>query len=124
MEMVVVARVGTRFEADLLAAKLGAHGVLWEIRSRQLLPTTHPIGSLDLLVPAGERELAAEILAPDELPVLDDQGRTVTVGPRAGLTPAMKGLRVALALGLLVPIAVALVLWVADALRFLDVVRS
>jgi hypothetical protein len=36
----------------------------------------------------------------------------------------MKGLRVALALGLLVPIAVALVLWVADALRFLDVVRS
>jgi hypothetical protein len=124
MEMVVVARVGTRFEADLLAAKLGAHGVLWEIRSRQQLPTTHPIGSLDLLVPAGERELAAEILAPDELPVLDDQGRTVTAGPRPGLTPAMKGLRVALALGLLVPIAVALVLWVADALRFLDVVRS
>jgi hypothetical protein len=35
----------------------------------------------------------------------------------------MRSLRLLLAAGLLVPAAVFLVLWVADALRFLDVVR-
>jgi hypothetical protein len=123
--MVVVATVNTRFEAELLAAKLGAHGVLWAIRSRELVPTTHPIGFLDVMVPEEERELAQEVLAPDELPVIAEDGTTVP--PRAPgptpLTPAMRSLRIMLALGLLVPLGVFLALWVADALRFLDVVR-
>lgn len=126
MEMVVVATVGTRFEAELLAAKLGAHGVLWEIRSRQLLPAiAYPLGALDVMVPAHEREDAEAVLAVDELPVLDEQGRTVEVAdrPRPALSPAVRGLRVVLALSLLVPVVVALVLWLADAVRFLDVVR-
>lgn len=123
--MVVVATVNTRFEAELLAAKLGAHGVLWEIRSRELVPTTHPIGFLDVMVPVEERELAQEVLAPDELPVIADDGTTVPPRPpgRTPLTPAMRTLRIMLALGLLVPVGVFLALWVADALRFLDVVR-
>lgn len=125
MEMVVVATVGSRFEAELLAAKLGAHGLLWEIRSRQLLPPiAYPFGALDVMVPAEEREDAEAVLAPDELPVLDDDGRTVELpAGHTPLSPTLKLLRVALALALLVPAAVALALWAASALRFLDVVR-
>ncbi len=123
--MVVVATVGTRFEADLLAAKLGAHGVLWEIRSRELVPVTHPIGFLDVMVPVDERWAAEEVLAPDELPVIQDDGTTrPPPSARAGvLTPAMRSLRLLLAVALLVPVGTFLALWVADALRFLDVVR-
>ncbi len=123
--MVVVATVSTRFEAELLAAKLGAHGVLWEIRSRELVPVTHPIGFLDVMVPTDERSLAEQVLAPDELPVMRDDGTTAPAPAprRAVLTPAMRSLRVFLALGLAVPVGVFLALWVADALRFLDVVR-
>ncbi len=126
MEMVVVATVGSRFEAELLAAKLGAHGLLWEIRSRQLLPPiAYPFGALDVMVPADERADAEAVLAPDELPVMDDEGRTVEVLDvgHTPLSPTLKALRVALALALLVPAAVALALWAASALRFFDVVR-
>ena len=69
------------------------------------------------------------MLAPDELPVMHDDGTTATIEPappalsRQRLTPAMRGLRAMLALGLLVPVVVFLALWLADALRFLDVVR-
>jgi hypothetical protein len=127
MEMVVVATVGTRFEAELLAAKLGAHGLLWEIRSRQLLPAiAYPFGALDVMVPAHERQDAEEVLAADELPVTDDAGRTVDVAalPRRALSPAVRVLRVLLAVSVLVPVAVALALWLGNAVRFLDVVRG
>jgi len=123
--MVVVATVSTRFEAEMLAAKLGAHGVLWEIRSRELVPTTHPIGFLDVMVPVDEREVAQDVLAPDELPVMRADG-TTDESPRAHgprLTPAMRTLRLMLAAGLIIPVAVFLMLWLADALRFLDVVH-
>ncbi|MFM7068099.1 MAG: hypothetical protein ACKOYM_01440 [Actinomycetes bacterium] len=65
MDMVVVATVGTRFEADMIAAKLGSIGILWEIRSRQLVDATHPIGSIDVLVPVGEAADAVAALEPD-----------------------------------------------------------
>lgn len=123
--MLVIATVSTRFEAELLAAKLGAHGVLWEIRSRELVPVTHPIGFLDVMVPIDEKEMAEEVLAPDELPIMRDDGTTAPAQAprRAQLTPAMRSLRLFLALGLAVPIGVFLALWAAAALRFLDVVR-
>ncbi|MFZ4517607.1 MAG: hypothetical protein ACOYOP_04425 [Microthrixaceae bacterium] len=126
MEMVVVATVGSRFEAEVLAAKLGAHGLLWEIRSRQLLPPiAYPFGALDVMVPAEEKADAEAVLAPDELPVIDDEGRTVDVRDvgHTPLSPTLRALRVALGLALLVPAVVALALWAADALKFFDVVR-
>jgi len=114
--MVVVAAASTRFEAELYAAKLGAHGVLWQIRSRELVPTTHPIGWLEVLVPEAEAEDAAEVLAVDEDALGAPDGRR-------RLTPAVRTMRVALAAGLAVPVGVTLVAWAADALRYLDVVR-
>jgi hypothetical protein len=123
--MVVVATVSTRFEADMLAAKLGAHGVLWEVRSRELVPVSHPIGFLDVMVPVEEEEQALEVLAPDALPVMRADGTTDEDHrpTRPPLSPTLRTLRVALAAGLFVPLGVFLALWVADALRFLDVVR-
>jgi hypothetical protein len=117
MRMVVVASASTRFEADLYAAKLGAHGVLWEIRSRELVPTTHPIGWLEVLVPAEEAEEAAEVLSIDEGGVADGQS------PRARLSPAVRTMRWALGAALAVPIAVTVAAWATNALRLLDVVR-
>lgn len=124
----MVRTVGTRFEAELLAAKLGAHGVLWQIRSRQLVATTHPIGFLDVLVPADEVDVAEEVLSPDELPVLRDDGTTVPPEelagrPRRVLSPGLRTLRILLGAGLLLAVAVFLGGWLADLLRFLDVVR-
>jgi hypothetical protein len=104
MRMVVVASASTRFEADLYAAKLGAHGVLWQIRSRELVPTTHPIGWL-------------EVLSIDEGGIAD--GRS----PRARLSPAVRTMRWALGAALAVPIAVTVAAWATNALRLLDVVR-
>lgn len=125
MDMIVVATVNTRFEAEILAAKLGAHGVLWEIRSRELVPVSHPIGFLDVMVPVNERDLAQEVLAPDALPVMRADGTTDDdhQPARAPLNPTLRTLRVMLAAGLFIPLGVFLALWVADALRFLDVVR-
>ena len=117
MRMVVVASASTRFEADLYAAKLGAHGVLWQIRSRELVPTTHPIGWLEVLVPADEAEEAAEVLSIDEGGLAD--GRS----PRARLTPAVRTMRWALGAALVVPLGVAVAAWATNALRLLDVVR-
>jgi hypothetical protein len=123
--MIVVATVSTRFEADMLAAKLGAHGVLWEIRSRELVPVSHPIGFLDVMVPAGEEDAAREVLSPDALPVIRPDGTTVEDHrpERPPLNPTLRTLRIMLAAGLLVPVGVFLALWVADALKFLDVVH-
>jgi hypothetical protein len=121
--MVVVRSVATRFEAELIGAKLGAHGVLWEIRSRQLVTTTHPIGWLQVLVPAEELDDAEEVLAPD--PEADaDLGVDRDVPPqRPRLTPAMQLLRVLLGIGLLLPLSVLAVLFVSQVVRLVDVTR-
>lgn len=108
MEMVVVATVGNRFEAELLAAKLGAMGVLWEIRSRQLVDTTHPIGAIEVLVPRDEEDTAREVLEPDP----DWDGPS----PRPAMAPGLRVLRAALALAFLLPLTVVLYLWLVDVL--------
>jgi len=121
--MVVVRTVGTRFEAELLAAKLGAHGVLWQIRDRRLVPTTHPIGFLEVMVPREELEVAEEVLSPESTD--DDRSGDEAAVAASGRvhTPAVRTLRVLLALAL-AGAAIAFVGgWLLDLLRFLDVVR-
>ncbi len=63
--MVVVDTVSTRFEADLLAAKLGANGILWEVRGGFQRMLMYPVGPLDVLVPVEEEEEARLVLSPD-----------------------------------------------------------
>ena len=114
--MVVVATVGTRFEAELLAAKLGAMGILWEIRSRRLVETTYPIGSIEVLVPADDADDARELLEPEDA-VEDDGGEPLVRRP---LGLRLRALRIALGVAFLLPLAVYLVLW---AQNLFDVVR-
>jgi hypothetical protein len=65
--MVVIDTVGSRFEANLLAAKLGANGHLWQLRSNypSIYTGERPFGGIDLLVPADEAEEARLVLAAD-----------------------------------------------------------
>ena len=67
MEMVVIDTVGSRFEANLLAAKLGANGLLWQLRTNYPGAYTgeRPFGGIELLVPADEEAEALLVLAPD-----------------------------------------------------------
>jgi hypothetical protein len=59
--MVPVALATTGFEAKLLAALLGAEGVVWELRGDVDGP--YPVGGIEVLVPTDEAARAEEILA-------------------------------------------------------------
>ena len=64
--MVVIDTVGSRFEANLLTAKLGANGHLWQLRRSD--PSIYTgraagFGGIDVLVPADEAEEARLVLA-------------------------------------------------------------
>jgi hypothetical protein len=67
MDMVVIDTVGSRFEADLLAAKLGANGVLWQLRSNYPGAYTgeRPFGGIDILVPVEEVDEARAVISAD-----------------------------------------------------------
>ena len=112
VNMVVVARVGTRFEAELLAAKLGSMGILWEIRSRRLVEITYPIGSIEVLVPEEEADDARELLTPEP-----DEDQP---GPRPRLSTGMKALRLSLALSFLLPLGIVLFLWMQSVLDIVE----
>jgi len=63
--MVVIDTVGSRFEANLLTAKLGANGHLWQLRSNypSIYTGERPFGGIDVLVPADEADEARLVLA-------------------------------------------------------------
>ena len=106
--MVVLATVGNRFEADMLAAKLGANGILWQVRSRQLIATTHPIGSIDVLVPSEELFTAQQLIEPDD----DWDGPS----PRRSMPAHLRLLQIGLAAAFVLPLCVVLFLWLQDVL--------
>lgn len=58
--MVRVATCGDAFEARLLAARLGAEGVVWSLRGAHDGPLA--LGSVDVLVDVDDLELARELL--------------------------------------------------------------
>ncbi len=64
--MVPVATVTSSFEARLLAARLGAEGVLWELRPPVDGP--YPVSPVQVLVAATDEALARELLVVDPLP--------------------------------------------------------
>lgn len=60
--MVRVATAADVFEAKLLAARLGAEGILWEFRGN--VDGMYPIGPFDVLVEPGQLETARLLLDP------------------------------------------------------------
>jgi len=63
--MVLVATVPTVFEAQLLAARLGAEGLLWQLRGNVGGP--YPVGPVHVLVAEGDLRAAQELLLADEV---------------------------------------------------------
>jgi len=80
--MVRVATASGPFEAKLLAARLGADGIVWELRGGA--DSIYPMGPIDVLVAADDADVARVLLAPDDEepgPEPDDVA-TVHHGPR------------------------------------------
>lgn len=63
--MVVLTAVPTPFEAQVLAARLGADGILWQLRS--LVGAPYNIGGVEVLVPANQLAEARDLLLVDEV---------------------------------------------------------
>ena len=69
--MVPVCRVRDQFEAQVLLARLGAAGVVAQLRGAGV-DTVYPMGSIEVLVPEEELSFATELLGD----VADDQAPT------------------------------------------------
>lgn len=70
MMPLVQARSG--FEAKVLTARLGAEGIIWQVRGG-LLDSVYPVGQVEILVAADDMERARELLLVDEVEAaLDD----------------------------------------------------
>jgi len=68
MRMVPLATTRSAFEAQVLAARLGSEGILWQVRGGGA-DAMYPIGSVDVLVAADDLERACEVLG-----ALDEEG--------------------------------------------------
>ena len=63
--MVPVASTPDHFEARVIAARLGAEGIVWELRGGVDGP--YPVGKVDVLVDSEDYEAARELLLADEV---------------------------------------------------------
>ena len=71
--MVRLATVQSGFEAKVMAARLGAEGIVWELRGAVDGP--YPMGPVTVLVEEGELDVARELLLVDEVEASFDAGR-------------------------------------------------
>lgn len=58
--MIHLTTAPTAFEAKLVAARLGAAGVLWELRGN--VDSVYPVGQVEVLVEGAEADFARELL--------------------------------------------------------------
>jgi len=65
VRMVHLATLSDGFEAKCLAARLGAEGVLWQLRGA--VDGVYPLGTIDLLVAADDLDVAEDVLSCIEL---------------------------------------------------------
>ena len=63
--MVTVATTPNSFEARVIAARLGAEGIVWELRGGSDGP--YPVGQFEVLVGREDYEVARELLLADEV---------------------------------------------------------
>jgi hypothetical protein len=83
--MVPLACELSAFEARLLAARLGADGVVWELRG---CDSVYPVGWVDVLVSAADLEHAQELLLLDEIESVFDDDEDLADGPMDGVDRA------------------------------------
>jgi hypothetical protein len=77
MVPLVTARSG--FEARVLAARLGAEGIVWQLRGGSV-DSVYPVGAVDVLVAADDLDRAQELLSADDssAPSAEDDGTSRT----------------------------------------------
>jgi hypothetical protein len=81
--MVPIATAADPFEAKLLAARLGAEGIVWELRGN--VDGVYPIGPFEVLVEADAAGAAWDLLGDRSAPAAsgaDTDAETVTAAPR------------------------------------------
>jgi hypothetical protein len=66
LHMVPIATTRSGFEARVLAARLGAEGILWQLRGGGS-DGVYPVGDVEVLVATDDLERAREMLAADGL---------------------------------------------------------
>jgi hypothetical protein len=65
LSMVPLATTRSGFEAKVLAARLGAEGIVWQIRGGS--DGVYPVGAVEVLVRRDDLEQARELLLVDEV---------------------------------------------------------
>jgi hypothetical protein len=63
--MVPLASTRSPFEAQVLAARLGADGIVWQLRGGGA-DSMYPVGAIDILVSEEDLDRARELLSGDE----------------------------------------------------------
>jgi hypothetical protein len=75
--MVRLATVQSGFEAKVIAARLGAEGIVWQLKGGVDGP--YPMGPVHVLVDEDDLDVARELLLVDEIESsFDDDGREAT----------------------------------------------
>ena len=69
--MVPLATTRSAFEAQVLAARLGAEGILWQLRGGTA-DSVYPVGSVDVLVAEDDLDEARELLEDGTGELVDD----------------------------------------------------
>lgn len=73
LRMVPVRRVSDPFEARVIAARLGAVGIMAQLRGGGI-DAVYPFGTVEVLVAEGDLEAAREVLLADEIESAFDDG--------------------------------------------------
>jgi hypothetical protein len=76
--MVPVMRVSNGFHARVVAARLGAEGIVTQLRGG--IDTPYPMGDVEVLVDEGDLDVARGLLLADEVETVFDE---VALAPRA-----------------------------------------
>ena len=63
--MVHLMSTPTAFEAKVVVARLGAEGIIWQLRGN--VDSLYPVGTIEVLVAEDDAELARQLLLVDEV---------------------------------------------------------
>ncbi len=78
LRMVPLASLANQFEGQVLGARLGAEGIVWQLRGAC---SVYPFGGVEVLVDADDLPHARELLLVDEVEAVFDEEGSVDEGP-------------------------------------------
>jgi hypothetical protein len=106
--MVHLRTVHNSFHARVIAARLGADGIVTQLRGSVDGP--YPVGDVSVWVAEDDVECASELLLADEIEAAFDEAEQTEAGPGPGRRPLLLGLT---GTQLLAALGIMLMLWSA-----------